>query len=112
MAFLGSLQHWALGLFGVPLPVVFGAFAGTCYGLTFNKTTTALRLGASMLVTTILAAVAAPGFMGWLSDSPPVAALAGAGAALGFVLQFGAPWLAENRQSILDRLGNKYLGPR
>jgi hypothetical protein len=107
-ALFGAAQEWALALFGVPLPAVFGAFAGTCYGVTFGEPKKWYVLVGSVIMTTALASLLAPLGVSYVGGS--AVATVGAAAIAGFALQFGGPWLAANRVRILDGIRDKFLG--
>jgi hypothetical protein len=105
-AFLASMQDVAMGVLGVPLASVFGAFAGTCYGVTMGHTMKPSSLVLSVLATTSIAAIGSPLILSYFFPAAPAAATAGAAALGGFLLQYGAPWLRENRQRLME----KWLG--
>jgi hypothetical protein len=107
-ALLGAVQEWALALFGVPLPAVFGAFAGTCYGVTFGEPKPLYALALSVALTTALASFLAPFAASYIGGTA-IATIAAA-AVTGFALQFGAPWLAVNRMKLFDAVRDKFLG--
>jgi len=105
-AFFASMQDIAMGVFGVPLASVFGAFAGTCYGVTMGHQMSWHRLILSVVATTSIAAIGSPLILSHFFPAAPAPASAGAAALGGFLLQYGAPWLRENRQRLME----KWLG--
>lgn len=92
---IAVLQEWALALLGVPLGVPLAGFAGACYGASYREPRTAPAFWRSVLLTTAMASIFSPLAAHGLKVedlryAAPVAAL------LGWLLEWGAPWLKAN----------------
>ena len=87
----GAASSWAMMIFGVPLAVVFAAFAGAMVSLTFLPAGTWRRTLAIIASGTVAGAYTAALTAEWLGLSQ--AATGGAGFLVGGALQWAVPAL-------------------
>ena len=105
---IAILQEWALALLGVPLGVPLAAFAGTCYGASFRETRSAVAFWRSVLATALLASIVSPLAAHAIGVDARLAAPVAA--VLGWLLEWGAPWLKANGHRMASDAWARLMG--